>query len=88
MGQVGLKLAWVQLLQVELWPEEKEEVVAAGLQWMKLVLSSASFASWAFLSLLVLSSLGLLPSFSTDLVALLIAELVFALDQSLTSRET
>ena len=86
MEQVDSKLAWVQWLQVELWPEEEE--VAVGLQWMKLVLSSASFASWAFLSLLVPSSLGLLPSFSTDLVALSIAELVFALDQSPTSRET
>ena len=82
-----LELVWVQLLQVVLWQEE--EVAAAGLQLMKLVLSSASFAfaSWAFLSLLVLSSLSL-PSFSTEQTALPFVEEVFSLDQSVTSLET
>ena len=82
-----LELVWVQLLQVVLWQEE--EVAAAGLQLMKLVLSLASFAfaSWAFLSLLVLSSLSL-PSFSTERTALPFVEEVFSLDWSVTSLET
>ena len=82
-----LELVWVQLLQVVLWQEE--EVAAAGLQLMKLVLSSASFAfaSWAFWTLLVLSFLGL-PSFSTERTALPSAEEVFSLDRSVTCLET
>ena len=82
-----LELVWVQLLQVVLWQEE--EGAAAGLQLMKLVLSSASFAfaSWAFWTLLVLSFL-VLPSFSTERTALLFAEEVFPLDRSVTCLET
>ena len=82
-----LELVWVQLLQVVLWQEE--EVAAAGLQLMKLVLSSASFAfaSWAFWSLLVLSSLSL-PSSSTERTALPFAEEVSSLDWSVTCLET
>ena len=81
-----LELVWVQLLQVVLW---LEEVAAAGLQLMKLVLSSASFAfaSWAFWTLLVLSFL-VLPSFSTERTALPSAEEVFSLDRSVTCLET
>ena len=85
--EAGSKLFWVHLLEVVLWPEE---VVAPGFQSMKLVLSSASletFASSVFLSLLALSSLSL-PSFSTEPAALPFAEVVFPLDQSVTSRET
>ena len=53
-------LVEVQLLQVVLWPEE---VAAAELQLMKLVLSFlASFASSAFLKLLLLFSLSQSPS--------------------------
>ena len=74
-------LVEVQLLQVVLWPEE---VAAAELQLMKLVLSFlASFASSAFLKLLLLSSLSRNPS-STEPFA----EVVFALDLSLICLET
>ena len=82
-----LKLVWVQLSQVVLWPEEAR---AAGLESMKLFLSRASsgtFASWAFLRLLDLFSLSL-PSFSAGPAVVLIAEVVFALDQAVTFLET
>ena len=83
-----VELVWVQVLQVVLWQEE--EVAAAGLQLMKLVLSSASFAfaSWAFWTLLVLSFLGLPSFFSTERTALPFAEEVFSLDRSVTCLET
>ena len=77
-----LELVEVQLLQVVLWPEE---VAAAELQLMKLVLSFlASFASSAFLKLLLLSSLSRNPSSSTEPFA----EVVFSLDLSLIFLET
>ena len=85
--RADLKLVWVQLSQVVLWPEV---VPAAGLESMKLFLSSApwkTFASWAFLRLFALFSLSL-PSFSAEPTAVLIAEVVFALDQAVTFLET
>ena len=84
-----LKLVWVQLSQVVLWPEE-EVAAVVGLESMKLFLSRASsgtFASWAVLRLLDLFSLSL-PSFSAGPAVVLIAEVVFALDQAVTFLET
>ena len=78
-----LELVEVQLLQVVLWPEE---VAAAELQLMKLVLSFlASFASSAFLKLLLLFSLSQSPSSSSTEP---FAEVVFSLDLSLIFLET
>ena len=76
---MGLVLVEVQVV---LWPEE---VAVAELQLMRLVLSFlASFASSAFLKLLLLSSLSRNPSSSTEPFA----EVVFALDLSLICLET